>query len=227
MDAVTACAIGHRLRPGLGRQPVEGGVEAHHAVRRQAELARQADIAVAASAGFPDVRRVHRRGFVAGFDDFVFAVAIGAERGLVDSARHRLSVYALPVLLRHLAVAHPAGIRDAFAKSFRAGGQQFVGAAVANAAIGRAVVARLASQAVYALGVVAGLVRVARAADGLGNVRGVGILFVRLVAGIAGQTRVCALCQFLPLVVARSTLRRRRCLRCLEIGAGCPEYQTQ
>jgi hypothetical protein len=83
VDAVAARAVGHGLHAFLGGQPVVGSVEAHQAVRRHAELAAQPDVAVAAAARLADVRRVHRRSCVAGFDDLVLAVAIGAEGACV------------------------------------------------------------------------------------------------------------------------------------------------
>ena len=121
VHAVATGAVGHRLRPGLGGQTVVGGIEAHQAVRGQAELARQPDVAVATSAGVANVRRVHRRGGVGVFDDLVLAVAIGAERGLGDAARQGLAVDAGAVLLHHLAVAHAAGVRHGGAESLRLG----------------------------------------------------------------------------------------------------------
>ncbi len=44
VHAVATGAVGHGLRAGLGGQPVEGGIEAHQPVGRQAELARQPDV---------------------------------------------------------------------------------------------------------------------------------------------------------------------------------------
>ena len=55
--AVATGAIGHGLRAGLGGQAVVRRIEAHQAVRRQPELARQPDVAVATAAGVANVRR--------------------------------------------------------------------------------------------------------------------------------------------------------------------------
>ena len=93
-----------------------------------------------------------------------------------------------------------SGTADAEGLGFRR--QQFVGAAVAEGAIGRAFVAALAGLAVDALVVVAGLVGVAGDAGRFGDIRGVRDLVVRLVAGIAGERRVRALRELLPLLVA-------------------------
>ena len=134
--------------------------------------------------------------------NLVLAVAIGAQRRLRDAARQRLPVHAGPILLRHFAVAHAAGVRHGGAEGLRFGRQQFVRAAVAEGAIGRALIPALARLAVHAEGVIARLVLVASGAHGLGNARGVRILLVGFVTGIARQPRVRALRQFLPLVVA-------------------------
>ena len=153
-------------------------------------------------------------------------MAIGAKRRLRDPARQGLAVDAGPVLLDYLAVAHAAGIGDGRAEYLRLGRQQLVGAAVAERAIRRALVSVLAGLAVHAAGVIAGLVLVAGGTNRLGNAGGVGILFVGFVAGVAGQPRVSALFQLLPLVVAGSALSGWRLVGCFEIGAGCPEDQA-
>src|ERR1039458_6539193 len=117
------------------------------------------------------------------------------------SGRPVLAVHARPELLHHLGVAHAAGVGDRAAESLGFRRQQFVRPAVAQRAIRRALVARLAGLSVDAFIVVAGLIGVARDAGGFGNVGRMGNFFVRLVAGIAGQPRVRALRQLLTLLL--------------------------
>jgi hypothetical protein len=89
-----------------------------------------------------------------------------------------------------------------------------VRASVAHAAIGSALISVLPRLAVHAEGVVGRLVLMASGTYRLGNAGGVWILLVGFVTGIARQPRMCALLQFLPLVVsggARSACRVRGC----------------
>ena len=152
--------------------------------------------------------------------DLVLAVAVGAQRRLRDAARQRLPVHAGPILLGDFAVAHAAGVRHGGAERLRAGRQQFVRASVAQGAIGSALIAVLARLAVHAERVVARLVLMASGAHGLGNARGVRILLVGFVTGIARQPRVRALRQFLPLVVAGGARSAGRARGCQRMGAG-------
>src|ERR1019366_6159831 len=108
--------------------------------RRKAELAGQADVAVTAPAGVADVRRVHRGGGVGVFENPVLAVAVGAQRRLGDAARQRLAVHAGPILFGNFVVAHAAGVGNGGAERLRSGRLQFVRAAVAEAAIGSALI---------------------------------------------------------------------------------------
>ncbi len=202
MHAVAARAVRHRLGPRLGGQPVVGRVEADQPVRGHAEFARQPHIAMAAPAGLANVGGVHWRSRVAGFDDVVLAVAVGTQRGLRDSARHGLPMYARPVLFGHFGVAHAAGVRHGGTKRLGLGVQQLVRAPMAQRAIRRAFVAVLPRLAVDADGVIASLVGVASGADGLGDARRVGGRVVPVVAGVAGDPGVSALGELLPLVVA-------------------------
>src|SRR5262249_49043666 len=92
VDAVAAGAVGHGLRAGFAGEAVEGGIEADEAVGREAEAAGEADVAMAAAAGIADVGGIDGRSGIFGFDDAVFAVAIGAEGGLGDPAGDGLAV---------------------------------------------------------------------------------------------------------------------------------------
>ena len=78
-------------------------------------------------------------------EDLVFAVAIGAQRRLGNALGQRLAVHAGAELFDDFAVAHAAGIGHGGAEGLRFRRQQFVRAAVAQGAIGRAVVAALAA----------------------------------------------------------------------------------
>jgi hypothetical protein len=224
MHAMAARAIRHRLRAPLGGQSVERGVETHQPVGWHPELLRQADVIVATGAGIAHVRRVHRGVLVGVFDNLVFAVAIGTQRRLGDAVSQRLAVYATAVLLYHVGMAHPASVRNRHPKSLRFGRDQFMGAAVAERAIGRAFVARLARQPVHAAGIIARLVRMAGDALRFGDAGRMRIFFVRVVTGVAGEVFVGALRQFLSLFVAGSALRgRRRFIGRLYCGGACPE----
>ena len=101
------------------------------------------------------------------------------------------------------------------------GGQQFMRAAVAHGAIGRAFVAAFPLLPVDAAGVIAGLVLMARCARRLRHSGGMGILVVRLVTGFAGQPRVSALLEFLPLIVAGNAIG------CAQVPGGCPEKKNE
>ncbi|HTS31745.1 MAG TPA: hypothetical protein VMH81_38010 [Bryobacteraceae bacterium] len=50
-----------------------------------------------------------------------------------------------------------------------------------------------------------------------------GKLLVGFVTGVAGQPRMSALRQFLPLVMTGRAFRRGRLLCGMQIGAGCPD----
>ncbi len=202
MHAVATRAISHGLRAAFGGQAVEGRVEAHQPVARHAEFSGQAHISVAASAGVPYVAAIYRTGGVGVFEDLVLAMAIGAQRRLTHAACQRLAVHAGAELIHHLGVAHAAGVGDCCAEGLGFRGEQFVGAAVAQGAIGRPVVSTPARLAVGTLIVIACLVGMARNTGWFGDIRGVRDLFVRFVAGIAGERCVRALGQLLTLLVA-------------------------
>ena len=112
------------------------------------------------------------------FENFVFAVAIGAQWRLGDAARQGLAVHAGAELFDDLGVAHAAGIGDGGAEGLGFRREQFVRTAVAQGAIGRALIAALTGLAVDALVVVTGLIGVAGEADGFRNIRRVGNFFV-------------------------------------------------
>jgi len=163
---------------------------------------------VATAARLADVGGVHGRRCVARFDDLMLAVAIGAKRGLRDALGEGLAVNTGPVLFGDRGVAHAAGIGHRHSEGLRAGRQQLMRTAVAEAAIGRGLIAVLASLAVDTAFVIAGLIGVARAALRLGNARLVRVRVMRLMTGIASQTRVRALSEFLRLVVTTGTIER-------------------
>src|ERR1017187_4766041 len=116
-------------------------------------------------------------------------------------------MHAGAVLVDDFAVAHAAGVGDGGAKRLRLRVQQLMGAAMAQSAIGGAFIAVLAGLAVNAESVVAGLVLVTGDALRLGDVGGVRILAVGLVASVAGQPGVGAFFELLGLVVARRAVR--------------------
>ncbi len=145
---------------------------------------------------------IHRTGGVGVLEDLVLAMAIGAQRRLGDAACQRLAVHAGAELIHHLGVAHAAGVGNRRAEGLGFRREQFVGAAVAEGAIGRAFVSALARLAVDPLIVIAGLIGVAGDANRFGDIRGVRDFVVRFVAGIAGERCVRALGQLLPLLVA-------------------------
>ncbi len=116
---------------------------------------------MAASAGIADMCRVDGRSFIGVLDDLVLAVAVRAKGRLGDAAGQSLSVHAVAVLFHDVGVAHAAGIGDGGAESLRLGRQQFMGAAVAQSAVRRSVIAGLARLAVCTAGIVAGLFLVA------------------------------------------------------------------
>ena len=149
----------------------------------------------------------------------MFAVAIRAQWRLRDAAGQRLAVHAGAELLDHFGVAHAAGIGNSAAECLGFRGEQFVCAAVAQRAIRRAFVAAFAGLAMDAFIVVARLVGVAGDAGWFGDIRGMRNFLVRLVTRIAGERRVCALRQLLPLFVARGTFGSG-VAGCVQIRAG-------
>ena len=142
--------------------------------------------------------------------DLVFAVAIRAQGRLRDAARPapgrgRCRGTASTTSVWHMPQVSGTAVR----KAWDFGAQQFVGAAVAQGAIGRAFVAALARLAVDTLFVVAGLVGVARDAGRLGDIGRMGDFVVGLVAGIAGERGMRALGEFRPLIVTGGAFGRR------------------
>ena len=207
MDAVATGAIGDGLRAAFGRQAVEGGIEADQPVVGHAELAGEADIAVAASAGVADV------GLALTLLSALVCFRIlcspwqSVQSGACVTPRARawpctLARNCLTTSVWHMPQVSGTAVR----KAWDFGRQQFVGAAVAEGAIGRAFIAALARLAVDALVVVAGLIGVAGEAGRFGNIRRVRNFVVRFVAGVAGEGGVRALGEFLPLLVAGGAL---------------------
>ena len=219
VDPVATRAVGHGFVAFFGRQPVEGSVEAHHAVLGKAEAPRQPHVSVAIPAGLPDVAGVHRRSCVAGRQDGVLAVTVGTDGRLRNALGQRLTVHALAELLGYLAVAHPASLRHFLPEPRRLGPHQFMRAAVAHRAIRRGSVAALGGLPVYPALIVRLLLLVALAADRLGDVRRVRIFLVLHMAGGAGHLCVRAFPQLGALIVMAGSARRvvrgarRRCGR--------------
>ena len=178
MNSVAAGAIGDGLGAALGRQAVEGRVEADQPVVGHSELAGEADVSVATSAGVADVTGIDAAGSVGVLEDFVFAVAICAQWRLGHAARQGLAVHAGAELFHDVGVAHAAGIWNGGAGGLGFWRQQFVRTAVAQRAIGRALVAALTNLAVDALVVITNLIDVASKADKLRNIRKVGNFFM-------------------------------------------------
>ena len=142
------------------------------------------------------------------FDDFVFPVAVRAQRRLRDTARHSLPVHTGLVLLGLAGVAHGAGIGRRGAESLTFGLQKLVGAAVAQGAIGRSGVAALGGEAVSSAGVGFRLIDVAVGAGRLGKALRMGDLVVTFVAGVASQSSVRAFLEFLSRLVTAGASRR-------------------
>ena len=203
MEAVATGAIGDRLGAGPGCQPVVRGVKADDAVGGETEPAGEWHIGMALAAGLADVRGAYGRGLVGRRQDGVLAVAGGADRGGGHAFGDRFSVDAGVELLRDLGVAHAAEVGDALVKRGGSGRLGFMGAAVADGAVGSGRVALPDGLAVNAAGVLGSYLRVALGTSRLGNARGVRIGLVSFVAGAAAQIRVSGGGQLVTLVVAR------------------------
>ena len=116
MYAMATGAIGHGLRPALGRQSVERRIERGDAIGRQPEPFCKLHIAVAMPARLAHIRGIHGGIQILRREDVVFAVAIGASRSLSYSLFHCLAMNARFVLFVNLGVAHAAGVIHTFAK---------------------------------------------------------------------------------------------------------------
>ena len=120
VDAVAGGAVGHLDVARPPGETVEAVLERLDRGVLQAELLGDAQVAVAAPAGhLRDVRGVDRRALVAGPEDAVLAVAIGADRRLADPRRRRDAVDALAVGLGDLGMAGGAGRGDVLAVHLR------------------------------------------------------------------------------------------------------------
>ena len=186
VHAVATGAIGHGLRPGLRRQAVERRVEADQTVAGKTELARQAHVAVAVSAGVADILAVHRRGCIAGLEDGVLAVAIRAHRRLQYAARHRFAVYAglerVATSLWHM----PQVSGTAGPERRRPGDLDFVRRTVTRAALGRGRISLASFLPVDAAGVLGRYLLMAACADWLRDSVRVRVVLVLYMAGLAG-----------------------------------------
>jgi len=154
-------------------------------------------------------------------------VAIGTEGGLGDAAGEGLAMDTGTVLIDDFVMAHAASIGDGGAEGLGLGGNEFMGAAMTEGAIGSAFIAGLTSLAVNAAGVIAGLIRVAGCADRLGNAGGMRILFVGIVTGFAGEPGMSALFELLSLLMAGRALRRGRGIGGLQAGAGRSQQKPE
>src|SRR5690349_7420754 len=81
-------------------------------------------------------------------------------------------------------------------------------AAMAESTIRCAFVSRFPLLPMHATGIIAGLIRVTRAANRLRHIRGMGVWIVGFVTAVAGEAGMCALGKLRRLVVARRAIRR-------------------
>src|SRR5512145_1541787 len=101
---------------------VTAGVEGRDGIQLQAVLAAQPCVAVTASAGLTGhIRGEHRRVRLAGTENAMFAMAIGAYRDAAMSARERDTVHAFLIASEHFLVALSASRRDVGARGRRVG----------------------------------------------------------------------------------------------------------
>jgi hypothetical protein len=153
VHAVARRAVGDRLRARAGREPVIAVLEGGDLIARQVVLGGQPLVRVAARAGHAGhAGGVHERVLLAGGQDGVLAVAVGADGRSALPSGHRLAVDAVRVDLRDLLVADPAGRRDVPVVDLRvraARGRNGV-RAVAVGAGGRAALARRDGAPVHA-----------------------------------------------------------------------------
>src|SRR6185503_2833691 len=113
VDAVARGAVGHRLAPRAQRQAVVAVGERRHLVARQVVPLGQALVGVAAPAGHAGhAGGIDERLRLAGRQDRVLAVAVGAHRRPGHAPPHGFAVDAGRVGVADLAVAGPAGFGD-------------------------------------------------------------------------------------------------------------------
>src|SRR5438045_2028882 len=99
MYAMATRTIGHGLIAGFRGEPVERSVKSDEPVAGNAEFAGKRHIAVTVPAGVAHVRGGDRRVGVAGAENGVFPVTVGAQRRLRSPFRKSLAVHAGAVLL--------------------------------------------------------------------------------------------------------------------------------
>ncbi len=138
VDSMATGAIGDRFVPGLRCQSVEGGVETGQAVDGKSEFTGKLHVAVTVAAGIANIVCGDFGVGIGMREDVMFAMAIGAERGLHDARGQSFAMYALAVLINDVAVACRAGVDDGRAEMRRllvfSG---FVRGAVAHGAVRR------------------------------------------------------------------------------------------
>ena len=116
-------------------------IEAQEAVFRKPELTCQPHVAVAAPARGADVTAAHGRRRIAGRQNGVLAVTVGANGSLRHAAGDRFSVHAHLIFAGHITVAHAAGLCHSGTKGGGLCDLDFMGRAMAGAAFWRGGVA--------------------------------------------------------------------------------------
>ena len=135
MEAVAGGAVGYGLGAGFGGETVEGVAEGGDTVRGETEAAGEAEIAVAAAAGFTNGGRADGGAGGFGAEDGVFAVAIGTNGCFGDAGGEGFAVDTGLVVGEGLGVAKAAEFGDIFVKRGGFGGLGFVGFVVADGAV--------------------------------------------------------------------------------------------
>jgi hypothetical protein len=186
---------------------VKGRVEGDQAIGWHSEFPGEPHIAMALPARLADVSVVDSGVFVGVLENAMFAVAIGTQRSIGDTARQGAAVDAVAKLIHNVGMADAARVRHRRAKRLGLGRQKFVGVAVAHAATGCAFIAVFPGSSVDAAGIVACLIHVAGRAQWFGQVGRMWIFPVVIMTGFASQPRVRALLEFLGLLVAGSAFQ--------------------
>src|SRR5579872_28382 len=190
VHAVTARAISDALLAFLQSQAMERGIEGRQTVGGKAEPARQADIAMALSAGISNVIRIDRGRGVAGFKDLMLAVTIGTNGRVENASRKRLAMDAAFKLVGNVGVAHSKGIGHGFAEFRRAGARCFMRRAVACAAFGSSLISVADGLSVDSGSIIAADGRMTAGAGGFGNTLRMRIIIMLYVALRAGDGSV-------------------------------------
>lgn len=190
MEAVAGGAVGDGLGAGFGGEPVEGVAEGGDSVRGEAEAAGEAEIAMAAAAGFADSGGADGGAGGLGAEDGVFAVAIGADGSFGDARGEGFAVDAGLIIGKDFGVAEAAEFGDVLVELGGFCELGFVGLVVADGAIGGGGIAGADLLAMNGTAMVADLRGVAGVALRLGEFFGVGVVGVLGVALGAGDLGV-------------------------------------